>query len=132
MSSSVAISWIHRLISFLPSNRHYLPSILVLYWTESLPGDIESTLDDFQRKEIINAWSSLAFANDSTHFDDQFSKMIHALPVDLTGRLADEVTLDGQHNDPFISCFGAHLGNRNFPNVFGSMGLRSRRVARKL
>ncbi|KAF8577501.1 hypothetical protein K439DRAFT_1418180 [Ramaria rubella] len=88
---------IQAVVSSLPSSRHYLPSILLLQWTEplhNLPTSISSELNQLRESGVIGFWETLAFVNDGRHFDDQFEVGIKRLSIDITGRLVDKASID--------------------------------------
>ena len=86
-------------MSLLPANRCFVPSALLLQWTEAsddLPTPISSELNQLQERGTIDSWQILTFTNDGRHFDDQFLTALQSLPLDTVGRLANRVSIDGE------------------------------------
>ncbi|PBK88024.1 hypothetical protein ARMGADRAFT_997515 [Armillaria gallica] len=92
-------SRLRDIIKSLPDNRHYVPSLLAIWWAEEENAQPASEFADMVQKlaaeGTIGSFEILSITSDTKDLDFKFAECIGALNFDLEGRLAKGLTVKG-------------------------------------
>lgn len=92
------------MLSGLPSNRHYIPSVLILQWTgsELLPTPIAAEVDTLLKRQIVLDIVILAFENGD--LNDQFLHALKKIVFDTAGKLVKKASPEGDDQSCHSTC----------------------------
>ncbi|KAG7441941.1 uncharacterized protein BT62DRAFT_936575 [Guyanagaster necrorhizus] len=92
-------SRLRDIIKSLPGNRHYVPSLLVIWWAEEENARPASEFADMVRKfsteGTVRSYEVLSITSTTKDLDSKFAESIGALDFDLEGRLVKGLAVKG-------------------------------------